>query len=119
MLSLATVIHSGQIHSEVEKDEKMGAMKGTREHAGYTLSKHRLQYHGKTVLSKNSSLIPMLLQEFYYSGVGGHFGVFKTYQRASQEFYYHEMKRQIQQYVVSCTICQQQKNLAMSLAGLL
>ena len=65
---------------------KQDLMVGTREHAGYTLINNRLSYHKKTVLSKDSSLIPMLLQEFHNNGVGGHFGVFKTYQRASWKF---------------------------------
>ena len=71
------------------------------------------------MLTKDSSLIPMLLQEFHESGVGGHSGIFKTYQRISREFYWQGMKFQIQQYVAACAVCQQQKYLSMSPAGLL
>ena len=63
---------------EVERDERMGAVKrdilsGSLEQAGDTVINNRLFFHGRTVLAKDSSLIPRLLQEFHDSGVGGHY----------------------------------------------
>ena len=68
----------------MERDEKMGAVKcdilsGSLEQAGYTVINNRLFFNGRTVLAKDSSVIPRLLQEFHDSGIGGHSGVFKTY----------------------------------------
>ena len=103
----------------MERDEKLRAIKndiisGSQEHTGYSVINHRLMFHGKTVLARCSTLIPMLLPEFHDSEVGGHSGAFKTYQRVIREFYWQGMKRQIQQYVAACAVCQQQKYLAMS-----
>ena len=84
-LTLATIIQSGLVDSEVKGDKKMAIVKGDilsclEAPTGYTVLNNGLLFQGKTVLTKDSSLIPMLLQEFHDSGVGGHPGIFKTYQ---------------------------------------
>lgn len=66
---------------------KRNILAGNREHASYMEIHNKLLFHDKTMLSKASGLILMLLQEFHDSEIGGHSEVFKTYQQASQEFY--------------------------------
>ena len=65
-LTLASIIHSGHVDSEVPKDEKLRAIKsdiifGNQGHIGYSVINNRLLFHGKTVLARDSTLIPMLL----------------------------------------------------------
>ena len=122
-LTQTTVSQFGLVDSELERDEKFAAVKGDilsghRAPTGYTVLNNILLFQGKIVLTKDSSLIPMLLQEFHDSGVGGHLGVFKTYMRVSREFYWQGMKRRIQQYVGVCAVCQEHKYLSMSPMGL-
>ena len=46
---------------------------------GYTLHHGTLKYKGRLVVPKNSALIPILLQEYHDSPLGGHSGDFRTY----------------------------------------
>ena len=76
-LTQAAVSQSRLVDSEVERDEKFTTVKGDilsghRAPTGYTVLNNRLLFQGKIVLTKDSSLIPILLQEFHDSGVGGH-----------------------------------------------
>ena len=87
-LTLASVFQSGLVDFELEGDKKMAAVKGDilssrGAPTEYTVLNNKLLFQGKTVLTKDSSLIPIVLQEFHDSGVGRHSRVFKTYQRVS------------------------------------
>ena len=67
-LTLASINHAEQVDSEVEKDEKLRAIKsdiiaGSQEHTGYLVINNRLLFNGETVLARDSFLIPMLLPE--------------------------------------------------------
>lgn len=76
-------------------------------------------FHGRLVLPKNSPRIPQLIVEFHNTPIGGHFGYLRTYKRMAAVLFWDEMKRQIQEYVAKCAICQQNKYEAKSLARLL
>ena len=71
------------------------------------------------MLPKGSSRIPLLLQEFHNSAVGGHSGFFRTYKRISEVVYWEGMRKDIQQHVATCEVCQMNKYQALSPAGLL
>ena len=71
------------------------------------------------MLPKGSSRIPLLLQEFHNLAVGGHSGFFRTYKRISEVVYWEGMRKDIQQHVATCEVCQMNKYQALSPAGLL
>ena len=63
-LTLAIVIQSRLVDSEVEGDKRMAAVKGDilsghEAPIRYTVLNNRLLFQGKTVLTKDSSLIPL------------------------------------------------------------
>ncbi|KAA0040197.1 transposon Tf2-1 polyprotein isoform X1 [Cucumis melo var. makuwa] len=53
------------------------------------------------------------------SVVGGHFGSLRTYKRIVGELYWQGMQSTIKRYYVDCLVCQRNKTLSLSLAGLL
>lgn len=88
-------------------------------HPGYTFQNRKLFYEGKLVLPKGSSRIPMLLKEFHSSAMGSHFGFFRTYKGISTIVFWEGTRKDIQQYVAACDVCQLNKYQALSPAGLL
>lgn len=78
-----------------------------------------LLYKGKILVPPSSALRPALLQEFHNSKVGGHSGVFRTYRRLAQSFFWEAMKQDVKQHVAACDDCQRNKSEARSPAGLM
>lgn len=79
----------------------------------------QLHFKGRLVLPKNSTLIITILNEYHSGLMGDHSGFFKTYKRIKTELYWEGMKKDIQDFVAKCSTCQQNKYLALTLAGLL
>ena len=71
------------------------------------------------VLLATSNLIPQLLREFHYNPMGGHGGVRRTYNYLSSEFHWQGIKKDVQNMVSSCEVCQRHKYDSTSLVGLL
>ena len=71
------------------------------------------------MLSVNSMWIPILLQEFHITPIGGHSGVFCTLRRIAQAVHWKGMKKTVTEFVAACHVCQQSKYLASSPQGLL
>jgi len=67
----------------------------------------------------NNNLVRVILQEYHDGALGGHSGIAKTWARISSQFYWPNMKKQIREYVLNCTICQQAKTTNTLLVGLL
>jgi len=110
--------------AEIQQDEKLRdiyttLVKGRQEVPGYCISKGCLTYNGRLVLPKNSSRIPMLLKEFHDGPLGGHSGPLRTFKRMSGMFYWEGMRKDIQRYIAMCDVCQKNKYLTLSPAGLL
>ena len=78
-----------------------------------------LRYKGRVVLSTTSPFIPYLLREFHCSPIGGHRGVRQTYNRLSSEFHWRGIKRDVQNFVSNCDVCQRHKYGSTSPAGLM
>lgn len=78
-----------------------------------------LLYKGSVVLPKGSPKIPLLLQEFQDSPIGGHAGYLRTYKRLAGLFYWDEMKRDVQSYIARCDVSQRNKYQALIPASLL
>lgn len=53
------------------------------------------------------------------SPIGGHSGIEVTYQRIKKIFYWPQMRKSIQKFVTSCSICQQAKSERIPYPGLL
>ena len=79
----------------------------------------RLLYRGRLVFPRTSSHIPQLLAEFHGSAIGGHSGVLKTYRRLATELYWVGMKKDVEEMVASCAVCQRNKYMAIAPGGLL
>jgi len=88
-------------------------------HPGYSYSQNTLFYGNRLVVAETSGWIPQLLQEFHASPQGGYSGFYKTYRRFAENLYWKGMKGTVQRFVRSCDVCQRQKYLTSSPAGLL
>ena len=66
-------------------------------------------YQNKFFLPKDSALITKVLTEFHASPQGGHTGVLKTLKRVAEQFFWFGMRKQVQDFVAACLICQQTK----------
>ena len=86
---------------------------------GFSIDHDRLFYKGRYVLARSSPFIPVLLREYHDSPLGGHAGELKTYLRLAAEWYLEGMRRQVDNYVRECHICQKAKASNQSPAGLL
>ena len=60
---------------------------------GFSLNHGWLFYKRWFVLAKASPFIPVLLQEYHDSPLGGHGGKVKTYQRLAMEWYWDGMRK--------------------------
>jgi hypothetical protein len=58
---------------------------------------------------RNSQLKQKVLLELHTSPVGGHSGFLKTYHRVKKEFFWDGLKTNVQNFVVECLVCQQNK----------
>lgn len=52
---------------------------------------------------------PNIIREYHESVVGGHPGVIRLYNRIRQDFFWNNMKAQIEQFVRTCDSCQRNK----------
>lgn len=79
----------------------------------------KLYYKGCLVLPSDSVYIPLILREYHDSLLGGHSGILKTLKRIRAVFYWSSMRKQIQEYLAACEVCQTHKYSTLSPAGLL
>jgi hypothetical protein len=75
--------------------------------------------NGRIWLSPNSRFKSILLQEHHDSLIAGHAGVSKTMKRLSENFYWDNMRKDVQDHVRKCMICQQTKYSTARPSGLL
>lgn len=75
------------------------------------------QSQWKQVVPKQ--LRSQILKENHDNSTAGHPGIFKTYQRIRQKFYWPKMKADIGRYINKCNICIQHKAEQIKPAGLL
>lgn len=79
----------------------------------------RAEVQGVPGSSQGGSLITTLLHEYHNSSLGGHFGVYKTHQRFASDWFWRNMRKDVETYVQSQSTCQQLKTSSLSPAGLL
>ncbi|WVZ83779.1 hypothetical protein U9M48_030884 [Paspalum notatum var. saurae] len=85
----------------------------------YTLHQGIIKYKGRIWLSHSSTLQQKVMSALHSSLIGGHSGFLVTYTRIKRYFYWNHMKRDIQQFVAACAICQQVKTERVPYLGLL
>ncbi|KAA0047330.1 Transposon Ty3-G Gag-Pol polyprotein [Cucumis melo var. makuwa] len=113
------------IKEEVGRDEKLQKVittlceDGGAQDSKYSLKNGFLHYKNRLVISKTSSLIPVMLNTFHDSVVRGHSCFLRTYKRIASELYWEGMKSDVKKHCESCLICQCNKSMALSPAGLL
>lgn len=88
-------------------------------HPKYSVEQRRLFYKNRIVLSRKSALIPTILHTYHDSVVGGHSGFLRTYKCLTGELFWKNMKKDVQDYVAKCQVCQTHKANSVTLAGLL
>ncbi|KAK8938405.1 hypothetical protein KSP39_PZI010909 [Platanthera zijinensis] len=86
---------------------------------GYHLQGQRLYFQGRVVIPSASPWRTAMMQEFHASPTGGHAGILRTLQRLRANVFWKGMRRDVQQFVRECDICQRQKYETTSPAGLL
>ncbi|MCI18126.1 hypothetical protein A2U01_0039278, partial [Trifolium medium] len=124
MVSQLQWVQEEQVKAENLTDEKLSKImaeisQNPEAWPGYTYRNGVLLYEGRLVISSQSALIHTLLEEFHSSPQGGHSGFYKTYRRLAANVYWIGMKREVQEYVRQCDVCQRQKYMATSPGGLL
>ena len=112
------------LEQEVQQDDKLRSLmqnliQGIPSQQGFEIKGGRLYYKGRLVIPKGSSRIPLILEEFHNSAIGGHSGFFRTYKRISNLLWWEGMKKSIQQYIQACDTCSRNKHQSLSPAGLL
>lgn len=78
-----------------------------------------LYWKGRLLLPSQSPLIHKVLLEYHSSPIGGHSGITRTLARTSAQFYWHNMRTDIRQFIHQCAVCQQAKTPNQLSAGLL
>ncbi|TYK19860.1 Retrotransposable element Tf2 [Cucumis melo var. makuwa] len=113
------------IKEEVEKDVKLKKIVAdlngdmAQQDGKFKICNGMLKYKDQLVISQSSKLISQILHSYHDSAVGGHSGFLRTYKRIAGELYWQGMKAVIKKYCAECLICQRNKTLCLSPAGLL
>ncbi|GAU50876.1 hypothetical protein TSUD_411060 [Trifolium subterraneum] len=76
-------------------------------------------YHDRIWLDPSMPFRFTILEEFHSSPIGGHMGVTKTLARLQANFWWDGMRKDIQQFIAQCSICQQMKYETKRTPGLL
>jgi hypothetical protein len=75
----------------------------------FTWKNDSLSYKYHLYLCKNSKVKQKLLLELHTSLVGGHSEFLKTYHRVKREFFWDDLKTDVQRFVVECLVFQKNK----------
>ncbi|KAK8919251.1 hypothetical protein KSP39_PZI022114 [Platanthera zijinensis] len=123
-ISMPQLESMDEIQEEVQRDSELRVivenLRQAREAApGYHLQNDRLYYQGRVVIPAQSAWRTVMMHEFHSSPMGGHAGILRTLQRARANVFWKGMRRDIQEFVQKCEVCQRQKYETTSPAGLL
>ncbi|KAK2387384.1 hypothetical protein QL285_061173 [Trifolium repens] len=86
---------------------------------GFKVTHGMLYFREKLYIPADSPIKELLLTEFHSSPIGGHSGVQKTLGRLKENMYWHNMKQDVENFVKTCSTCQQTKHPNHSPYGLL
>ncbi|XP_010507453.1 PREDICTED: uncharacterized protein LOC104784079 [Camelina sativa] len=123
-VTVPSVLQMHDIFTEIEEDTEIqrrirdfDTLKFARR--GFGVKDGKLWFKNKLVIPPTSKSIPLILEVFHNSQLGGHSGVLKTVKRIQLFFYWPGMLRMVQKYVSECAVCQTHKISTLSPAGLL
>jgi hypothetical protein len=85
----------------------------------HTIQNDLILYKGRIWIDRNLPFCSTLLEEFHSSPIAGHMGVSKTLARLQANFWWENMKTDVQTFVAQCSICQQVKYDTKKPSGLL
>ncbi|KAL4386192.1 hypothetical protein GQ457_09G013260 [Hibiscus cannabinus] len=86
---------------------------------GYSDNNGVTVFQGRILIPDNALLRLKLIQEFHSSVIGGHAGIFRTFQRLAANFSWKGMRKDVSNFVNACQTCQRMKNESLAPAGLL
>lgn len=86
---------------------------------GFSLKDGLIRYKGRIWLGNHVEAHQAVLLALHSSGLGGHSGINATYHKIKALFAWPNLKKSVQDYVASCTICAQAKVERCKLPGLL
>lgn len=122
-ISAPNILSIPDLHAHIASDPTLSKvlkeLEAGKDSGGYTLSQGCLKFKGLLVLPATSPFIPIILQEYHSSHLGGHSSIFRTFQRIAEHLYWPGMRKDIHKFVAECSVCQQNKYSAQSPAGLL
>ncbi|KAH9782770.1 hypothetical protein KPL71_009054 [Citrus sinensis] len=85
----------------------------------FSVQEGLLLFRHRYYLSPHSSLKTVLLKEFHKTPMAGHAGIKKTLVRLSSTFFWPKMRKDVEQHVAACLVCQQIKYSTQAPTGLL
>jgi hypothetical protein len=124
VLSTPQFLFVDELKSEQLTDPAYLELKGKIEdspasYPDFSLNDGLLLRCGKIWVSPTSRFKLLLLQEYHESPIGGHAGVVKTLKRLSANFFWPNMRQEVQKFIASCVVCQQTKYSTLKPGGLL
>ena len=123
-LTIPRILDVAKIDEEVSKDTRLGHIrvepeKGKTGWPKFSVHQGHLLYQGRLVVPKGSDMIPTPLHDYHDSVVGGHSGFLRTYKRLAADVSWMGMQKDIKRFVEECSVCQRNKYLSLTSAGLL
>ena len=106
----STQVDWGELEQEIEACAELQQIKSCLtqdrvEYAGFHLQGATLMCKNRVVIPRNFKFIPLLLQHYHDSPLGGHAGEIKTYLRLSKEWFWRGMRQDVTKYMQCCVIC--------------
>lgn len=86
---------------------------------GFSIHQGLIKKGNQLWVGHNSALRTKLISVLHDSALGGHSGIMATYQRVKKAFYWQGLKRDVEDFVKQCRICQKAKSEHVHPAGLL
>jgi len=87
--------------------------------AEYTKQDGKIQYRGKQYVAESDQLRLRLIQEHHDTALAGHLGRAETFDLLDRQYYWKEMRKQVDQYVQNCHSCQQSRTSRHATFGVL
>jgi hypothetical protein len=86
---------------------------------GLSLSQGILRKDNMIYIGNNSAMRTKLISALHDSALGGHSGIQSTYQRIKKVFWWRGLKRDVEDFIKQCSICQHAKSERFYPVGLL
>lgn len=72
----------------------------------FTMHNGLIKYKNRIYVGASTEFRQQLLQTFHASALGGHSGIKATYYRLKKVFYWPNLRRNIEEFVKQCSVCQ-------------